>query len=109
MRIHSKSALTPRLLLAAAVLVASTGGPARAKDCTMIGNVLRCDDGRSATMIGNVWHWSDGRRATTVGNVTLFRDGPATVGAAFERRADARCGRIGPMEFCAQPTESSQK
>jgi hypothetical protein len=86
------------------LLVATTS--AAAEECTMIGNVLRCASGLSGTQVGNVWYFSDGRRGTQVGNVFEMSDAPAggtDTGTRFQRRDDAQCGRIGPVEFCAQP------
>lgn len=83
--------------------------PAHAERCTMIGNVLHCESGLSATEIGNVWHLSDGRPSSLTGEASLFRDGPSRGVPAFERRPDARCKKIGTMEFCAQPVHDSPK
>ena len=81
-------------------------------NCTMIGNVLTCESGLRGTQIGNVWHFNNGARGTEVGNVFKIEGGETPDARAdgtnsdkvaeFSPREDAKCVRIGAMEFCAQ-------
>lgn len=95
--------------LIVALVLGGLTGPVHAARCTMIGNVLHCDGGLSATQIGNVWHLDDGRTSSSAGETPFLRDGSPQGMPAFERRPDARCKQIGPMEFCAQSVRALPK